>query len=106
MRGARYRRAASVMPKLSLLMKSGGNLARGPLEISGHRPVALAAELRGNQVGNEWRNPAELCMAEGIFRGRRREELTVGSLDPFGDRDHAVAVPLQSLLDFGQKPIL
>jgi len=38
--------------------------------------MALIAELLANQVGYDWRNPAQLCMAEGV-RWTCRKELTV-----------------------------
>ena len=91
---------------MSLLeIRFGGNVARRPLKIVSHRPMALIAELLTNQVGYDWRNAAQLCMAEGVLYTRRKK-LTIWSLDPFGDRDNAVIVPLRGLLDFGQEPSL
>ena len=62
--------------------------------------MALIAELLTDQAGYDWRNSAQLGMAKGVlYTGRKK--LTVWSLDPFGDRDNAVVVPLRGLLDFG-----
>ena len=44
-----------------------GNVARRPLQIVGHRPMALVTELRSDQVGYDRRYPAQLCMAEGVL---------------------------------------
>jgi hypothetical protein len=37
-----------------------GFMARRPLEIVGDRPMTLAAELRAEQAGDDWRDPAQL----------------------------------------------
>jgi hypothetical protein len=37
-----------------------GFMARRPLEIVGDRPMTLAAELRADQAGDDWRDPAQL----------------------------------------------
>ena len=42
--------------------------------------------------------------AENDSANERPNKCADWSLDPFGDRDNAVAVPCHGLLDFGQEP--
>ena len=41
-------------------------MARRAQKVIGNRPMALAAELCAYQVADEGRDPAQLCMAEGV----------------------------------------
>src|SRR5262249_31462536 len=99
-----YRRATDCVGLLDIGF--GGNVACRPQEVIGNRPMALAAQLRAYQVGNEWRYPAQLCMAKGVLQARSREELSVWSFDPFRHGDNALVVSRQSLLDFAEKALL
>src|SRR5271169_3542974 len=83
----------------------GGNVAGRALEVIGNRPMAPAAELRAYQTGDDRRDPAQLGMAEGVLDARRREELSVWSLDSFRHGNNALVVPLQGFLNFGKEPL-
>src|SRR5262249_17093394 len=99
-----HRRTANSVSLLYIGL--GGNVARGSLEVIGDGPMALAAEFGAYQLGDEWRHPAQLSMAESGLSARCREELTGRAPGPFRYGDDAVAVPLESLLDPGQEPRL
>ena len=44
------------------------------LEVIRNRPMAFVPELRADQVGDQWRDPAQLCMAEGVSSTRTPRE--------------------------------
>jgi len=74
-------------------------VARGALQVVGHRPVVLVAELVLDELRDHGPDSAELRVAEGVARAGIGEELALGVAHALGDHDGAVAVLFDALLD-------
>src|SRR6185369_3101064 len=61
-----------------------GDVARGTLQVIGHRPVLLELELRLHEVRQHGRHAAQLRVPERVLEARLREELALLVLDAFG----------------------
>ena len=76
-------------------------MACGALQVVGHGPVVLVAELFADQVGDHRGDATQLGMTEGIFQTLVGEELAGLVVHAFGDHDGAVAVFPDLALDLG-----
>ena len=81
-------------------------MARGALQVVGHRPVILELELLAHQVRDHGRHAAELRMAEGVAQPGVGHELAIGAVQALGHADHAVAGALHGRVHLGEEPVL
>ena len=79
------------------------DVARGALQVVGHRPVELVAQRLTHHVRHHRADAAELRVAEGILGAGFGEELAVGVFRALRDHHHAVAMVLHALLHARQE---